>query len=93
MQNRVLPAVWAFNPDLILLSAGFDAGKNDVGNMNLVDELKPRVGMDLSMDDYTWLTDKINSVANLCCEGKVVSVLEWGMVDGRKRLERIRIRH
>ena len=74
MQNRVLPAVRAFNPDLILLSAGFDAGKNDVGNMNLVDELKPRVGMDLSMDDYTWLTDKINSVANLCCEGKVVSL-------------------
>ena len=67
-----------FNPDLILLSAGFDAGKHDVGNMNLLDELKPRVGMDLSVEDYTWLTDKINNVANLCCDGRVVSVLEGG---------------
>ena len=78
IENRVLPAVRAFNPDLILLSAGFDAGKHDVGNMNLLDELKPRVGMDLSVEDYTWLTDKINNVANLCCDGRVVSVLEGG---------------
>ena len=78
IQNRVLPAVRAFNPDLILLSAGFDAGKHDVGNMNLVDETKPRIGMDLTVEDYTWLTDRINAVANLCCDGKVVSVLEGG---------------
>ena len=46
--------------------------------MNVLDELKPRVGMDLSVEDYTWLTDKINNVANLCCDGRVVSVLEGG---------------
>ena len=58
MQNRILPAVRAFNPDLILLSAGFDAGKNDVGNMNLVDELKPREfadNIDLFWINRTWI--------------------------------------
>ena len=77
MQDRVLPALRAFNPDLIILSAGFDAGKHDVGNMNLQTHC-PKIGMDLSNDDYVWVTDKINSVARMCCGSKVVSVLEGG---------------
>ena len=40
--------------------------------------------MDLAPEDYVWVTDKINEVARLCCNSKVVSVLEGGMGDGVK---------
>ena len=93
IEHRVLPSLRAFNPDLILLSAGFDAGKNDVGNMNLQNMFCPRIGMDLSPDDYVWVTDKINDVARLCCNSKVVSVLEggygkWGKRNGKVIIDR-----
>ena len=77
IEHRVLPAVRAFKPDLILLSAGFDAGNHDVGNDRL-DTEDTRSGIDLDADDFQWVTQKVMDVATLTCDGKLVSVLEGG---------------
>lgn len=66
---NILPALFDFNPDLILISAGFDAHKRDDINMGYigVDEV-----------DFHWLTKELVKISNSCCEGKLVSVLEGG---------------
>jgi len=62
-----LPAVQAFDPDLILVSAGFDAHELDpLGDLNLQDA------------DFSWITQAICSVAESSCQGRVISVLEGG---------------
>lgn len=48
----------AFNPDLILLSAGFDGGGVDQGNVKLADETRPN-GLDLEESDFAWLTSAV----------------------------------
>jgi acetoin utilization deacetylase AcuC-like enzyme len=58
-----------FKPDLIVMSAGFDAHQQDTMNYGLVS---------LSEDDYYWVTDRLRSVSQLCGKGRVVSVLEGG---------------
>ena len=63
----ILPALKQFNPDLILLSAGFDAHKDD-----------PLASIQLERSDYQWLTKQIIEIAESCCDGKVISVLEGG---------------
>jgi acetoin utilization deacetylase AcuC-like enzyme len=78
IQNRLLPALRAFNPDLILISTGFDACKGDVGNAKHEFGGKERMGMDLEPEDYAWTTRKILEIADICCQGRVVSVLEGG---------------
>lgn len=77
IQHRLLPALRAFDPDLILISAGFDACKGDVGNARH-ERGRERVGLDLEPEDYAWATRKILEIADICCQGKVVSVLEGG---------------
>lgn len=77
IQNRLLPALRAFNPDLILLSSGFDACKGDVGNAKHERDGE-RMGIDLEPEDYAWTTRKILEIADICCQGRVVSVLEGG---------------
>lgn len=77
IQNRLLPALRAFNPDLILISAGFDAAKGDVGNARHEKD-RERMGLDLEPEDYSWTTRKILEIADICCQGRVVSVLEGG---------------
>ena len=77
IQNRLLPALRAFNPDLILISAGFDAAKGDVGNARH-ERGGEKVGLDLDPEDYAWTTRRILEVADICCQGRVVSVLEGG---------------
>ena len=63
----ILPALRKFNPQLLLISAGFDAHKDDpLGSIQLVE------------DDYRWLTEELMLVAKDCCEGKIVSLLEGG---------------
>jgi len=62
-----LPAVQAFEPDLILVSAGFDAHESDpLGDLNLQEA------------DFAWITESICSVAETRCHGRVISVLEGG---------------
>ena len=65
--NRGLEALYKFNPDLVLVSAGFDAHVRDpLGQLELVDE------------DYGWITAEIRSLAESACDGHVVSLLEGG---------------
>lgn len=78
IQNRLLPALRAFNPDLILISAGFDACRGDVGNAKHEFGSKEKMGMDLEPEDYAWTTRKVMEIADICCQGRVVSVLEGG---------------
>lgn len=78
IRNRLLPALRAFNPDLILISAGFDALKGDVGNARHEGVGREKMGLDLEPEDYAWTTRKILEIADICCQGRVVSVLEGG---------------
>jgi acetoin utilization deacetylase AcuC-like enzyme len=78
IQNRLLPALRAFNPDLILISAGFDACKGDVGNAKHEVGGNEKMGIDLEPEDYAWTTRKVLEIADICCQGRVVSVLEGG---------------
>lgn len=78
IEQRLLPALRAFNPDLILLSVGFDACRGDVGNARHYKNGRKIQGIDLEPEDYAWTTEKIMEVADICCHGRVVSVLEGG---------------
>lgn len=69
LATDVLPAMADFAPDLILISAGFDAHKRDELNHGYVG---------LQEEDYTWLTRQLVQVANATCGGRIVSVLEGG---------------
>ena len=73
---RLVPALRAFAPDLILLSAGFDGGVRDVGNSRNDGRATP--GMNLTPADFAHVTAAVLSVARSCCPGRVVSVLEGG---------------
>mmetsp|Transcript_32047 Transcript_32047/g.66908 ORF Transcript_32047/g.66908 Transcript_32047/m.66908 type:complete len:1157 (-) Transcript_32047:327-3797(-) len=65
--NKITPAVEAFYPDLILLSAGFDAHKNDPMGLGA-----------LSAEDFGHITEATCQLAFKTCSGRVVSVLEGG---------------
>jgi len=77
IQNRLLPSLRAFNPDLIIISAGFDAARGDVGNARH-ERGGEKMGLDLEPEDYAWTTRKICEIADICCQGRVVTVLEGG---------------
>lgn len=59
--------VRAFKPECIFFSAGFDAHVND-----------PLADLSLTKEDYVWLTKEIAKIAQDCCDGKMISVLEGG---------------
>jgi acetoin utilization deacetylase AcuC-like enzyme len=63
----VLPALEDFEPDLILVSAGFDAHARD-----------PLATLRLSEDDYAWVTRRLVDIAGEHCQGRIVSTLEGG---------------
>jgi acetoin utilization deacetylase AcuC-like enzyme len=65
----LMPKVDAFAPDLILVSAGFDAHRRDpIGD----------AGQSLEADDFAWATRAILEVARARAKGRVVSSLEGG---------------
>ena len=67
MESRVLPALDAFAPDLVIISAGFDAHFRDpLAEVNLVEQ------------DFAWATRRLMEVADRRCGGRVVSLLEGG---------------
>lgn len=66
-QRTVLPALRAFNPDLLIISAGFDAHARD-----------PLASLELMTEDFIWVTTELLRVADDCCDGRVVSCLEGG---------------
>ena len=66
-ESRILPRLRDFAPELIIISAGFDAHMRDpLANLNLVEA------------DFAWATQKIMDVADRCADGRVVSLLEGG---------------
>lgn len=66
-EAEILPAIDRYAPELILISAGFDAHAAD-----------PLAQLNWSTDDFTWLTREICALANAHCAGRVVSTLEGG---------------
>ena len=67
MTEIVLPAIRAFRPELLLISAGFDAHRDD-----------PLASLNLDEEDYAWVTRELLNVADESCGGRVVSALEGG---------------
>ncbi len=67
MEREVFPAVDRWKPQLLLISAGFDAHAAD-----------PLAGMDLVEEDFAWVTDKLYDLADTHAQGRVVSCLEGG---------------
>src|SRR6266568_2561998 len=66
-EGAILPRLRDFRPDLIVISAGFDAHIRDpLANLNLIDA------------DFGWVTRKIMEIADMSAEGRIVSVLEGG---------------
>lgn len=65
--KRILPALDRFAPDLLLISAGFDAHFRD-----------PLAQLRLQTEDFGWVTGEILEIADKRCHGRVVSTLEGG---------------
>ena len=67
MTAKILPALDAFEPELILVSAGFDAHHRD-----------PLANLNLTEADFAWVTERICDIAQRHAKGRVVSTLEGG---------------
>ena len=67
MEARILPRLEAFRPDLLVISAGFDAHRSD-----------PLGGLRLDETDFTWATQQLMELADRHGGGRVVSLLEGG---------------
>ena len=61
------PALLEFQPQLLIISAGFDAHEDD-----------PLASLRFTDDDYAWATRELLRLADIACDGKVVSALEGG---------------
>ena len=66
-RERILPALRNFSPELIIISAGFDAHYRD-----------PLAQLRLETDDFAWVTRELVDIAGKCCGGRIVSTLEGG---------------
>ena len=67
LETRWMPAIEKFRPEILFVSAGFDAHIQDsIGNMRWTD------------NDYAWLTKEIVAIADRHCGGRIISVLEGG---------------
>jgi acetoin utilization deacetylase AcuC-like enzyme len=64
---HILPKLEAFQPEFIFISAGFDAHRADpLANLNLTEE------------DFAWITARLCRIAGAACDGRIVSTLEGG---------------
>jgi len=66
-QERLKPAALAFCPEFVLISAGFDAHEDDLLG-----------GMKVTSEGFAQLTQIVKQIAEKCCEGRLISVLEGG---------------
>jgi acetoin utilization deacetylase AcuC-like enzyme len=66
-EHVLLPRLHAFRPQLVLVSAGFDAHRGD-----------PLASLELSSEDYAWVTSRLVDLARAHAGGRVVSSLEGG---------------
>ena len=67
IEAEMLPALREFNPELIIISAGFDAHRLD-----------PLAALRLDDDDFHWITQELVQIAEETCKGRIVSILEGG---------------
>ena len=67
IENTWFPALEKFKPELVIISAGFDAHIDD-----------PLAYLELVEDDYVWITQRIRQMADAYAEGRIVSALEGG---------------
>jgi len=65
--HTILPALYAHKPEMILISAGFDAHHAD-----------PLANLNFTESDFAWATAQLKSAANKLCQGRLVSTLEGG---------------
>ncbi len=63
----ILPALRTFSPEILIISAGFDAHARD-----------PLAQLNVQTEDYAWVTERLLEVAAECCDGRVISLLEGG---------------
>lgn len=66
-QNIIFPALHQFQPELLFISAGFDAHKDD-----------PLASIQLVEDDFRWVTLELKKIADCYCQGRIISCLEGG---------------
>jgi acetoin utilization deacetylase AcuC-like enzyme len=66
-ETRILPRLGEFRPELVIISAGFDAHMRD-----------PLANINLAEADFIWATQKIMDLADGCAGGRVISLLEGG---------------
>lgn len=67
MRNNIVPALTAFQPEFLFISAGFDAHAED-----------PLAGLNFTEEDFAWATEQLLALARSACGGRLVSVLEGG---------------
>jgi acetoin utilization deacetylase AcuC-like enzyme len=65
--SRILPAIDAFRPEILLISAGFDAHRDD-----------PLAQVELDETDFAWITERLAETAEKHAGGRIVSTLEGG---------------
>eukprot|EP01033_Poteriospumella_lacustris_P009700 gene9701-6942_t len=68
-RDHIFPRIATFQPDLVLISAGFDAHRKDTINAGYIA---------LGEEDFVWVTEHLLLLAEEHCAGRVVSVLEGG---------------
>ena len=66
-EAKVFPRLRDFAPELIIISAGFDAHRDD-----------PLAELNWEVEDFAWLTEQLCALAAEICSGRVVSTLEGG---------------
>jgi acetoin utilization deacetylase AcuC-like enzyme len=66
-ENLILPQIQKFAPELLIISAGFDAHRRD-----------PLASLELDASDFGWVTRKLMDAAHASADGRIVSVLEGG---------------
>lgn len=66
-RDTILPALERFAPELLIVSAGFDAHRAD-----------PLAQLELETEDFAWVTEQLIAVADRQCQGRIVSLLEGG---------------
>jgi len=66
-ETVILPALRAFEPNILFISAGFDGHADD-----------PLAGLNLTEADYVWATKELMHIADIACDGRIVSTLEGG---------------
>ncbi|OBJ35469.1 histone deacetylase family protein [Mycobacterium colombiense] len=66
-KDRIVPALQAFSPEMIIVSAGFDAHERD-----------PLGSLTMTAADFAWVTRELMTTAEKLCDGRLVAVLEGG---------------